>query len=214
MSQAHLFAAEATAVTEARESEFHPTPGEVVRALAAGMAEAGHEALPWWGWTLEPAAGEGAILDAVEALFPDAFGVRRRWGICEIRDAARAKVERRYPKLLASCRDFLASPSAPMIEATGADGRWDLAITNPPWSRALDFARACLSVADHVALHVPLATVETPERAAFLRAHPCDVYPLEWRPNYDGRGTIGRAVCWLVWGPGRGGRWFPLRRPG
>ena len=60
---------------------------------------------------------------------------------------------------------------------------------------------------------VPLATVETPERRAFFRKHPADLYPLDWRPNYDGRGTIGRAVCWVVWGPGRGGRWFPLSRP-
>ena len=62
--------------------------------------------------------------------------------------------------------------------------------------------------------NVTLATVETPERAAFFRAHPCDVYPLEWRPDYDGRGGVARAVAWFVWGDGRGGRWYPLRRPG
>lgn len=205
MNTLTLFDAEDIAATEARDAEYHPTPGEVVRALLDGMAAAGHEPLPLDGLCVEPAVGErAAIIRAVDALRPSASRV---WQACDVRWSASwcvGGIQR------GERRDFIASPMSP---ACGYRQRYDLAITNPPWSRALDFAAACLRVADHVALHVPLATVETPDRAAWLREHPADLYPLEWRPNYDGRGTVGRPVCWLVWGPGRGGRWFPLRRP-
>lgn len=204
MTTLSLFDAEQIASTEARDAEYHPTPGEVVRALLDGMAAAGHEPLPLDGLCLEPAVGErAAIVRSVAHLRPCASRV---WHVCDVRFASWliegvGRQER---------RDFLADPMRP---CSGSD-RYDLAITNPPWSLALEFAAACLQVADHVALHVPLATVETPSRAAWLREHPADLYPLEWRPNYDGRGTVARAVCWMVWGPGRGGRWYPLRRPG
>lgn len=200
-----LFASEHVAATEARESEYHPTPGEVVRALFLGMAEAGHEPLPTRGEMRESAAGEGALVRAFEACAPGRWEARR-WHLHERRAGACAILRRDFHRRGSVIEgDFLARPDGHPFVA--------LDITNPPWSRAIEWAAASLLTASHVALHVPLATVETPERAAFLRAHPCDVYPLEWRPNYDGRGTVSRAVCWLVWGPGRGGRWYPLRRP-
>lgn len=202
-----LFAAEHLAATEARDSEYHPTPGEVVRALLDGMAEAGHEPLPLDGACVEPAVGErGAIIEAVSVLRPSSTRV---WHAFDIRwKPAWAGVV----GVPGERRDWIAMPHQSDALLHGFD-RYGLAMTNPPWSRALEFAAACLRVSDHVAMHVPLATVETPDRAAWLREHRADLYPLEWRPNYDGRGTVSRAVCWLVWGPGRGGRWHSLRRP-
>jgi hypothetical protein len=203
-----LFAAEHVASTESRESEFHPTRDrEVVAALLAGMAAAGHEPLPLHGAVRESAAGEGALAEHINALVPS---TERLWILHELRPTAVETLRRKraasyFGRVLAvRAGDFLADPS-------GHDDV-DLDITNPPWSRALEWAEAALLTAQHVALHVPLATVETPERAAFFRKHPADLYPLEWRPNYDGRGTVSRAVCWIVFGPGRGGRWFPLSR--
>lgn len=201
-----LFAAEHVAITEARESEFHPTPPEVVRALFDGLRDAGHAVLPMHGDVLEPMAGDGAIVRSVERFAPSDT---RMWTLWELRRTAAQRLrESRFTNVLSvHTGDVLNAIDAGMVN------RHDLAITNPAWSLALECAEACLRVASHVALHVPLATVETPERRAFFRRHPADLYPLDWRPNYDGRGTIGRATCWLVWGSDRGGRWFPLQRP-
>lgn len=201
-----LFPVEHLAITEARESEFHPTPPDVVCALFDGMREAGHAPLPLHGSIIEPMAGDGAIVRAIETVVPSA---ERMWTLWELRrDAVQRLRESHFTNVLSiHTGDIINAVEAGMVN------RHDLALTNPAWSLALECADACLRVAGHVALHVPLATVETPERAAFFRRHPADLYPLEWRPDYDGRGGVARAVAWLVWGPGRGGRWFPLKRP-
>jgi hypothetical protein len=198
-----LFPGEEQAVAEAKGFEFHPTPFDVVRALVVGMRAAGHRPLPWHGRARDPAAGEGMLADHIDLLVPSSTRV---WSFHEIRETAVARLRARRKDSLIHHGDFLSAVAAGTVE------RAELDVTNPPWSRAIEFAEVCLAVADHVALHVPLATVETPERVAFCRRCPADLYPLEWRPNYDGRGTVARAVCWLVWGPGRGGRWYPLTR--
>lgn len=201
MTTLSLFPSEALAASESRESEFHPTPPDVVRALLFGMRAAGHEPLPLDNVVRESAAGEGALVETINLLAP---APRRVWMLHEIRPQACSILRRRFPGNCVIEGDFLANPKG--------HARVDTDITNPPWSRALEYAEAALVTAQHVALHVPLATVETPERVAFFRRHPADLYPIEWRPNYDGRGGVGRAVCWIVWGTGRGGRWFPLTR--
>lgn len=198
-----LFPAEQLAATQSRESEFHPTPPDVVRALFDGIRSAGHEPLPL-DVCAETAMGEGAIVRAVNAYAPDP---RRVWYGTELRADALARLSVGAASISIVRGDFLTGAGAYPARAT--------AITNPPWSLAIEWAEESLRRAQGcgvVALHVPLATVETPERRAFFRRHPADLYPLDWRPNYDGRGTVSRAVCWLVWGPGRGGRWFPLTR--
>jgi len=195
-----LFPAEQTAITEAQESEFHPTPLDVVAAFLRDV----HEPLPL-DVCAETAMGEGALVRHVNLLVPSD---RRSWFGNELRADALARLSVGATTRIHITRgDFLAGAGRYPREATS--------ITNPPWSLALEWAEESLRRAAGVgvvALHVPLATVETPERVAFFRKHPADLYPLEWRPNYDGRGTVSRAVCWMVWGPNRGGRWRPLTR--
>lgn len=219
MTQGSLFSPIDTAITGVNDSEFHPTrERDVVEALILGMEDAhdwslahglpGHEPLPWHGAVREAAAGEGALVEHVEALVPS---VARRWKLHELKRHLAASCAETCGRLGVLARvhvgDFLAASAA------GTVGRVDLAITNPGFSRAIEWAAAELQTATHVALHLPLATLETPERATWLRAHMPDVYPLAWRPDYDGRGGFNRPVCWLVWGPGRGGRWWPLLKP-
>ena len=56
---------------------------------------------------------------------------------------------------------------------------------------------------------LPLAFVCSEERRQFNREHPADIYILQKRPSFTGKGSDLTDVAWYVWGPGRGGRWFP-----
>jgi hypothetical protein len=189
-------------------AEFFPTAErEIVASLLRGMAVAGHEPLPLHGAVRESAAGEGALVEHINALVPSESRV---WILHELRGKAVNVLRKKRSEHVLG--NVLAIRQGDFFAAAEDHDDTDLDISNGPWSRIIEHAEASLKTARVVALHAPLATIETPARVAWLRAHMPDVYPLEWRPDYDGRGGMGRPVAWFVWGPGRGGRWFPLTR--
>ena len=55
-----------------------------------------------------------------------------------------------------------------------------------------------------VALHVPCSFAATDA----LDQVACDLYPIEGRPY-----SFARETCWIVAGPGRGGRRLRLAKP-
>jgi hypothetical protein len=151
----------------------------------------------------EPAVGNGAIVRAVQAHKPGG----RTWRCFDIRDVSK-EVEALGVGASFEAVDFRqASEPCPA----------DVYITNPPFSLAEDFAHQCLHRAGtrgHVILFLRLAFLESNRRAAFHRDHPSDIYPLARRPktglNKHGKlGSDSSAYAWFVWGPGRGGRWYP-----
>lgn len=167
--------------------DFFPTPEPVTRAFLDACP------LPTEGLWCEPACGEGHIVRATGA---------RRWATIDIRDVpAPDGVECHLPST-----DFLKLDLPP--------GSFDVIITNPPFYLAEEFVRKALSCATHVAMLLRLAFLETRKREPLHREHPSDVYVLTRRPSFLTNGaTDTSAYAWFVWGPGRGGRWFPLRTP-
>lgn len=199
--QPALFAADELARTEARASEYVPTPSWVVRALVEGLREAGHPPLPTTGRVIEPAAGEGALLSALQMVCP---GMRSAiaW---DIRPAACDVLRRRDwygMRVDVRCGDYLAAK-----DTEDGTGLW---ITNPPYSLAEEFWAAMLDDAGDpaspgtVALHVPWAFVAT----AALDDCVVDLYPIEGRPY-----AFVRETCWILAGPDRGGRLYRLKKP-
>lgn len=178
--------------------DFYATPAWVTDCILPH--------LPTAGAIVEPSCGDGAILDRLCAALP-----RKTGGLVvgvelnpERASQARARCARRAVVIEA---DYLEWAKRPTVEDIG------LVIGNPPFAYALEFVEASIALAaptrGTVAMLLRLAFLESQERASFHRAHPADLYPLASRPSFtpDGK-TDSAAYAWLVWGPGRGGRWF------
>lgn len=135
------------------------------------------------GRWLEPSAGNGAIVHAVDVwrnsrgfLLPQWTGIDiapRRAGIIEC--------------------DFLAARF---------DRPFNVVIGNPPYSMAEDFARRCVGLAPVVALLLRLNWLASAKRAAWMREHTPSVYVLPNRPSFTGRGTDATDYAWCVWRKG------------
>lgn len=170
--------------TERNPADFYPTPAWCVRRILERLP------LPGGRW-LEPAAGEGAIVRAVNAVRGDV-----QWWAVELREECRpglwetgANVAIDEFLLWSMGRAFGSPPFA-------------VAILNPPFTLALPFVRRCLDVAEWVVCLERLNWLEGGDRNAFLRDHAPDVYVLPNRPSFTGKGTDATAYAWLVWPPG------------
>jgi hypothetical protein len=164
-------------------ADYYPTPAWCVDRLLDAVA------LPGGRW-VEPAAGDGAIIRAVNARVP---GVA--WTCHELR----AECE---PALLA----------LPGVEAVHVGSYLhtaaplaDVIITNPPFSLARDFVAASLPRARYVAMLLRLNFLSSGERANLMRSNAPDVYVLPNRPSFSGGGrTDSVEYAWFVWPEERG----------
>lgn len=171
-----------------QESHQHwPTPRWVVDALIAHGEPRG-----WWrdaARVLDPAAGEGAILD-----------VWRERGLAtrgyEI-DPSRAAIARERGHGVAT-GDALA-----LFRWTEAD----LGILNPPYGGLAEpFVQRSLAWltsrprAQRVCALLRVPFLEpTGDKGALFRAHPPDVLILPRRPKFDGQNGGAAASAWFCW---------------
>ena len=93
-----------------------------------------------------------------------------------------------------SGRDFLSwQPSL----------RWDVIITNPPYSLKNEFLERCYSLGKPFALLLPLTTFETARRQALFKKYGVQVLFLSKRVNFEtpsGKGSgAWFAVAWFTW---------------
>jgi len=134
---------------------------------------------------LEPAAGDGAIIRAVARMDVTWIAAEKR--AVELGPLFRLTA----PVCIV---DFLAwQPPC----------RLTVAITNPPYSLAMEFVEHALTMADNVAMLLRLNFLASEKRAGFMRAHPPDVYVLPNRPSFtpDGK-TDSIEYAWFVWPQG------------
>ncbi len=166
--------------------DFFPTPHGVTKAFIDACP------LPDGLWC-EPAVGSGHIIEAV--------GPRAAWATYDIREVPKPELSAHH----VAPYDFLKHDERL---------RFDVIITNPPFYLAEEFVRKALACADHVAMLLRLAFLESRKREQFHQQHRADVYVLSRRPSFMANGaTDSCAYGWFVWGPGRGGRWEILRTP-
>lgn len=189
--------------------ERYYTPAWTVDRLLDRFAIDRPDVLRQRTW-MEPACGDGAIVHAVDDWFGRCRLERRRWWLNDLRPPASASAlpfaVRRLDFTAAELDDFAHAP---------------VAITNPPYRLALRFAERMLERSATPILLLRLnwlegAPIEEPERAAFLRRHPPDVYLLPNRPRFrskptprsrklvTAKGTDATAYAWMVWGKPEG----------
>jgi hypothetical protein len=144
---------------------------------------------------LEPGAGDGAIVCAVQSwqAMQAARGFRTvRWVVTDIREECRVSLSE-LPGLAAPpvIADFLSDDGTRRI--------FDVAIGNPPYRLAMEFIQVALRRARYVAFLLRLGFLESKSRHDFMRRCPPDVYVLPDRPSFSGKGTDATAYAWMVW---------------
>lgn len=159
---------------------------------------------PSGGLWLEPGAGSGAIIRAVNARRSDVT-----WHAVETRATCRPELEALGATV--TIADFLAE-DRPEWSACS------VVIGNPPFHSAFEFVERSLAVAPdaEVCLLLRLAFMASESRCSFLRANPPSVYVLPNRPSFTPDGKTDSAdYGWFVFGDvsrkfGPGG-WGELR---
>jgi hypothetical protein len=173
-------------------NDAYPTPSWCVRRLL--------DACPLqYGVWLEPCAGDGAIIDAVESVEDEnqeKHGRRGRilWHGCEIRPEVQS-----HPSCVSwHMGSYLDQPFE------GAD----VIITNPPFDLSFEIAQKAITEAPAVALLLRLNWLGSGTRSgrsAWLRKYTPDVYVLPNRPSFvqNAKGawaTDATEYAWFVWG--------------
>lgn len=169
--------------TERPEHEFYPTPSWCVTRLLQ------HVELPGGIW-LEPSAGDGAIIRAVDSVRADVA-----WCADEIRPEALPILR----PLVAHVRigDFLRMSES----SRTAPGRFRVALGNPPFSLAAPFVLRSLECAEQVVMLLRLNFLgsSNDRRHLFEQAGMPDVYVLPERPSFTGEGTDACEYAWMRW---------------
>lgn len=166
--------------------DYFRTPSWTVRRLL----EAWH---PKGGVWLEPGAGSGSIIRAVNAVRSDV-----EWTAVEIRPDERLRLARLGRVI--TC-DYLDEASAYPLNTIE---NISVVIGNPPFSLAQEFIDQSRRIAPNadIALQLRLNFVGSEDRAPFMRRCPPDVKTLPNRPSYTLRQTDSPEYGWLIWPPG------------
>lgn len=143
---------------------------------------------------LDPCAGNGRLIATASEWLREHGGQPVRWDAVEIRPECERSLRSVADTVVIG--DFLKVVPA----------HYDMVLTNPPYSLAEEFVRACLPIADRVVMLLRLNWLE--KRRDLFRDHPCDVYVLPNRPSFsrNKEGKIGSdatAYAWFDWNRGQ-----------
>lgn len=163
-----------------RPANYYPTPAWCVRRLL----ERWH---PPGGRWLEPGAGEGHIIRAVNAIRQDVT-----WTAVELREECRSRL---CPDARVVIGDFLG-----VRVADDASPPFDVAIGNPPFPLAIPFIERSLELAPVVAFLLSTGLLGSQERVAWWPKHLPDMYVIPDRISFRGTGSGDSVYCaWFVW---------------
>ena len=173
------------------DADFYPTAAWMVDRLLEACQ------LPGGRW-LEPGAGDGAIIRAVNARRTDV-----RWTAVELREHCRAPLmELLGPGPRIHIGDFLTwmpgvNTSGP-LSTVGELARFDVCIGNPPYSLAQEFVDRCLALAAVVLFPLRLNFLGSEARREwFGRIGVPDVFVLPNRPDFSGNGGDSCEYAWM-----------------
>ena len=162
------------------ENDYYPTPDWCVNRLLDDLT------LPPGKW-LEPGAGDGAVIRAVNKSYKRHVA----WTAIELQDKFKSDLE----ALVDPSRVHMGS-----FFETGLNKEFDVVITNPPFSKALEFIKKSIELEpEYVCMLLRLNFMGSGERSDYLREHTPDIYVLPNRPSFNGKGTDSIEYAWFVW---------------
>lgn len=170
-------------------NDFYKTPPDITRQWIRAYAR--HMPAP--KTILEPAAGDGAMLDPLTERWPEAA----------------------ITALDISPQDPRVQEGSFYTQDRSSDRMklYDLVITNPPYSVALQFAQMGLfavAPGGTLALLMRLGFMASVARASWLKEHmPHHVYVLSRRPSFSGGGSDFSEYAWFVWRENGGRSYAP-----
>lgn len=170
------------------DGDFYRTPEWCVKKILPALPN---------GSVLDPCAGDGAILRAVDGIHAPLSGIEINPELC----------------VGAQCIGTFIEEKDALLDSTNW-GRPNLVLMNPPFGLALEFVRKAIEVqkphGGTVAALLRMAFVAGKARGAFWDGNPGDMHVLSRRPSFTGHGTDSCDYAWFVFGPGRGGKWWRL----
>jgi hypothetical protein len=172
--------------------DFYPTPAWVTRALLEAVGpERWCELFPTAAQVLEPAAGHGAIIEALPVA---------QWTAVELRAEAQAELL----KLVALTPRHRGRIECPVnyLHRPAPERAYDLAITNPPFHLAERFIAKMMQESRVVVALLEAAFLGSQGRSAFHQTHPADVLYLSERPSFTGEGSGRVDYAWFAWPAG------------
>ena len=167
------------------ELDRYDTPEWCVRRLLD--ADPLFSSLHGGGRWLEPSAGAGAVIRAADAWRNGSGLLLPFWTAVDV--AIRFGAAKGIALYWADFLEWQPPTSQ----------RYDVAIGNPPYSLAFEFACKCVQIADTTALLLRLNWLASAKRAEWMREHTPSVYVLPNRPSVTGGGTDATDYAWFVW---------------
>jgi len=149
------------------------------------------------GVWLEPAAGGGDIIDAISINTGGGLNDPLIWVAGDIRPKCLPALSHLTHDVYAE--DFLLFDFGDLLSKHNRD-RFDVLITNPPYSLAEDFMTKGMKIARFTCLFLRVDYLASKSRCSFLRAFPPDVFVLPNRPSFTGDGNTDMTeYAWFVW---------------
>lgn len=173
-------------------SDNYPTPSWALHRFLDVFVPMFPDVLSSGRW-LEPGAGEGNLIHAAKEWFQGCSEEEPVWDACEVRPECLPFLMELGVKSVSIGDYFQLGP--PTHEA------YDLIITNPPFSLAMEFIRRSLRARTrYVAMLQRLNFIGTAARHEFMSEYPPDLYILPNRPSFKATGeTDSIEYAWYVW---------------
>lgn len=172
----------ATTGKDKEPADFYPTPEWAIEVVAK------KEKMKCESF-LEPACGDGRIFNYVYAMYYTGIDIQQN--LIE-------KVRLTYPTYNLYTHDFLTMDFG--------QTKYDLIMTNPPFSIAMDYLTKCLSLLTEGGRCIMLLRINflaTKIRLDFNREHmPARIYLLAERPKFVKNSNDNADYAWIVWQEG------------
>ena len=175
------------------DAEFFGTPFHIVHRLLERLV------LPGGLW-LEPSAGDGAIIRAVNEVRQDV-----NWRAIEIRKECMEPLHTIWNCQSVMLGSFQNYARANALREDGQDA-FSVVIMNPPFSQAFIFVQRALELAEHVVCLQRINWLFDSEACRlYFRDHVPDIYAVG-RTDFDGRGGDSASYAWFHWREGQANR--------